>query len=87
MVENGDRSVDNDKNVELICGDRLTIPLVIRYWYEGDYFYPLGMNKKQKVSDFFINQKINRTKKKKIPLVLNKSEIIWIVGMRMIVIN
>jgi tRNA(Ile)-lysidine synthase len=55
----------------------------VRIWQKGDFFYPLGMNKKQKVSDFFINQKINRTEKGKIPLVLNGSEIVWIAGMRL----
>ena len=82
-VENGDRTINGDKYDELICGDKLHFPLKVRYWREGYFFYPLGMNKKQKVSDFFINQKINRIEKAKIPLVLNESEIVWITGLRL----
>ncbi len=82
-VENGERVINDQKYTELICGDRIYLPLKVRYWKKGDYFYPLGMNNKQKVSDFFINQKLNRMEKAKIPLILNQSEIVWIVGMRL----
>lgn len=83
MVEDEDRTIDKSQNCELICGDTIKMPLKIRFWQKGDYFYPLGMNRKQKVSDFFINQKINRMEKGKIPFVLNQSDIVWIAGMRL----
>ena len=82
-VENGDRTVDENSHIELICGDRIQIPLTVRNWNEGDFFYPLGMNKKQKLSDFFINQKIDRFRKVSIPLVANGMDIIWVAGMRL----
>jgi len=69
--------------IEIICGDRLFFPLQIRGWQEGDWFYPLGMNKKQKLSDFFINQKIERLDKKHIPLLVNRDEIVWVAGLRL----
>jgi tRNA(Ile)-lysidine synthase len=82
-VGNSERIINKEKCTELICGDRINLPLKVRYWKRGDYFYPLGMNNKQKVSDFFINQKINRMEKTIIPLILNQSEIVWIAGMRL----
>ena len=36
----------------------------IRNWKRGDAFRPLGLTKYQKLSDFFINNKINQFKKR-----------------------
>lgn len=69
-------------DTEIICGDRIRFPLEVRGWREGDWFFPLGMNKKQKLSDFFINRKIDLHKKKSLPLLVNKDEIVWVAGYR-----
>lgn len=74
---------ERSPNVEFICGDHLSWPLKIRTWQEGDYFYPVGMGGKQKLSDFFINQKIELEDKIQIPLVLNGNDIVWVVGHRL----
>jgi len=68
---------------EFFCADRVTFPLTVRSWYEGDSFSPLGMKGKKKVSDFFIDQKIDLNKKNTIPLICNKDKIIWVGGMRL----
>ncbi len=61
----------------------LLFPLTLRAWQTGDYFYPLGMKTRKKVSDFFINQKISLHQKHKIPLLINgNGEVIWIGGYR-----
>lgn len=67
---------------EIINGQDLVFPLTIRSWQKGDFFYPLGKRKKQKVSDFFINNKISRDHKKKVPLLINNGEIVWVAGYR-----
>ena len=54
----------------------------IRNWKRGDAFRPLGLTKYQKLSDFFINNKINQFKKKIIPLMIANEEIIWVCGLR-----
>lgn len=72
----------SDVNCEYICSDRLKFPLKIRSWNYGDYFYPLGMASKQKLSDFFVNQKVAVYEKYEIPIVENDGEIVWIAGFR-----
>lgn len=58
------------------------LPLEVRYWQEGDSFYPLGMKSRKKLSDFFTDNKIPLPLKQQIPLVLHKGQIIWVVGYR-----
>jgi tRNA(Ile)-lysidine synthase len=58
--------------------------LFLRHWKKGDTFYPTGMNgRSKKVSDYFIDTKVNRFDKDKVWLLVNDlDEIIWIIGMR-----
>jgi tRNA(Ile)-lysidine synthase len=56
--------------------------LEYRYWKDGDSFFPLGMEKPKKLSDFFIDLKIPRGEKSRIHLVLHLDQIIWVVGYR-----
>ncbi|TDS15857.1 tRNA lysidine(34) synthetase TilS [Sphingobacterium paludis] len=79
-----DVSIVRDTTIAKLDFDHLIFPLRIRFWEEGDAFYPLGMSGRQKVSDFFIQQKIDRYTKKQIPLLINgNGHILWIAGYRM----
>jgi tRNA(Ile)-lysidine synthase len=61
----------------------LSYPLTVRSWQQGDVFYPLGMKTKQKLSDFFIHQKVPLHKKDKVPVLQNcNGDIVWIAGYR-----
>jgi tRNA(Ile)-lysidine synthase len=73
---------DTDPSVLYVDAEKLVFPLTIRYWREGDRFHPLGMKGSQKLSDFFINQKINLLEKKNIPVLCSGEKIVWLVGYR-----
>ena len=76
-------TLNKDRNQEFFCADRILFPLTVRSWQEGDFFYPLGMKGKKKISDFFVDQKIEGHIKNRIPLVCSGTDIIWVAGMRL----
>ncbi len=63
--------------------DRIKFPIQIRKWKEGDYFHPIGMKGKKKLSDFFIDEKFSRFEKDNCFIMCSDKKIMWIVGHRM----
>lgn len=66
-----------------IDADKIKFPLTLRKWKKGDSFHPFGMKESKKLSDFFINKKINRNQKENIWLLVSDNKIVWIIGLRM----
>lgn len=62
--------------------DKIYGNLYIRNRRPGDKFFPLGMKGKKKLKDFFIDLKIPRDIRDKIPLLVDDCNIIWVVGYR-----
>lgn len=71
-------------NKAFVDAAQLIFPLHIRYWKNGDKFFPIGMKKPKKISDFFIDEKIPLHQKNNIPILFNgNGQVIWIMGLRL----
>jgi tRNA(Ile)-lysidine synthase len=63
--------------------DTLVFPLILRHWYEGEYFQPLGMGGLKKLSDFFIDEKYSIPDKENAWILASGNRVVWIVGKRL----
>lgn len=62
--------------------DKLAPQIYVRTRKKGDRFSPLGMNKKKKLKDFFIDLKIPPEERDMLPLIISGEEIVWIAPYR-----
>jgi tRNA(Ile)-lysidine synthase len=75
--------INSDKNIALLDADLLTFPLKIRTWKEGDWFIPLGMNGKKKISDLLTDKKVPNNLKSEHYLLTSKESVVWVVGLQL----
>ncbi len=75
---------ENTPAVAYIDSSKLQFPLKVRSWQMGDKFKPLGMNGYKKLSDLFVDLKLNAFEKNKVAVLENgDKEIIWVVNHRL----
>jgi len=72
-----------DPAIAFIDGEKISFPLIIRQWRAGDFFYPLGMNRRKKLSDYFIDKKYSAHSKESAMILESEGKIIWIIGDRL----
>ena len=78
-----DKKLDLGLNTASFDKDLLSYPLSVRKWEKGDYFYPIGMTGKKKLSKYFKDEKYSLLDKENIWLLCSGTDIIWIIGKRM----
>lgn len=76
-------SLELGENVALIDADKLKFPLTIRRWREGDWFVPLGMSGRKKLSDYLIDKKVSLAQKRRQFVLVSGDDIVWVIGRRL----
>ena len=72
-----------DPNIAFIDADKLTAPLTLRQKQTGDFFYPIGLGVKKKLSKFFIDEKYSQVARENQWLLCSGEDIVWVVGKRL----
>ena len=71
-----------DPHREILSPRLLDEPLCLRAWRPGDRFQPLGLPGAKKLQDFFVDAKVPRQERGRIPLLIAGEGIAWVVGYR-----
>ena len=69
---------DEYADLELIAPE-----LRVRSKRPGDRFVPLGMSGAKKLQNFFVDERVPREQRDRVPLVTSGDAIVWVVGMRL----
>ncbi len=74
--------IPDSPQVTCVDCDKLTFPLLLRTWNHGDYFYPLGLTHRKKLSDYFTDKKYSLPAKDSSLLLESEGKIACILGDR-----
>lgn len=78
-----DFSRESDCFTAFADAEKISWPLNVKSFQPGDRFIPLGMKGKKKLHDFFIDEKVPRRVRRRVPIVADRQRIIWVGGYRL----
>jgi tRNA(Ile)-lysidine synthase len=65
----------------VVAATAVAAPLIVRSRRHGDAFHPLGLGGRKKLQDFFVDRKVRRTERDRVPLVVDRqNRILWVAG-------
>jgi tRNA(Ile)-lysidine synthase len=65
----------------VVAATALVNPLTVRSRQVGDAFRPFGLGRRKKLQDFFVDRKIRRSLRDRVPIVVDgRGRIVWVAG-------
>ena len=83
VIEESIEGIGDGRAAVVFDADTLTFPFTVRARKPGDFFYPFGFGRRKKLQDFFVDEKVPRDERDRIPLIVSGDDIIWVAGYRM----
>ena len=78
-----DFQMERTADIAYLDADKLPATLSLRLAQQGDWFIPLGMRGRKKLSDFFADQKMTQWEKEQQAVLCAGDAIVWVVGRRL----
>ncbi len=76
-------TVSNEgSEVIFVPTQKLSFPLKLRRWQQGDVFYPFGGPGKKKISKYFKDERLSLVRKKKTWILECAGSVMWVIGLR-----
>lgn len=75
-------TMNKGKNIKYFDFDMVKGNLAVRNRLDGDRLIPFGMKGTKKLKDYFIDEKVPKEMRDKIPLIVDEENILWVVGYR-----
>jgi tRNA(Ile)-lysidine synthase len=70
------------RSEEWLDYDRVALPLVLRSRQRGDRFWPLGAGGSKRLAEFFIDEKIEPSRRSAVPILCDQRGPVWVVPIR-----
>lgn len=74
---------NKDFTEEILDIEKVEMPLQVRMRQNGDVFSPLGSRGKTKLKKFFIDNKVPKALRDRVPILTDQKRIVWVVGYRL----
>ena len=74
--------MENSPRTAYFDAEKISFPLTIRNYRQGDRFIPLGMKGHRKLKDFFIDLKIPSEERRSVPILICRGDPVWVCGYR-----
>lgn len=83
IIEKVEDSNLTDNFVTYLDSSKITLPIYVRSYNQGDKIVIKNMNTAKKVKDIFINEKVPMAKRKNWPIVVDaNNQILWLPGLK-----
>jgi len=82
LVGIGDLEFRKDGMVAHLDADKISGELWVRTRRTGDSFRPFGMLGEKKLQDFFVDEKVPKRERDRVPIVTQNEDIVWVAGFR-----
>ena len=82
LVDGEDNDFTDDRAIYMDY-NAIALPLEIRNVKEGERMQPLGMEGTKKIKEIFIDEKIPKKRRSRIPLLVDRKSVLWIMGVKM----
>ena len=90
LVPKQELNIKTSSRYAYFDADKIEFPILMRYYQDGDYFYPFGMSKpktpgkvgKKKLSKYFKDEKFSLLEKENTAVIFSREKVIWLVNHR-----